>query len=287
MPDTNSSCPRCGFQEMRDISFWKNENHICAECGAYWKTISNEPNVSRVQHLKYNAKFGKRKIPNTEYIDRISSRASGTHRPSAVTDDFFDEKPEKNRNQNGDFASVNDFDLGYVSNRQKNMPQFRKPFLPGFSLVNITTFSVVALTLVSLPQIGLFSGAGQTIKEQVALLRGETGLPPHVDPIVTASITKAPKLSEEFRVGEIKFTRVAKGAQSHIVVHGWIRNISGNDARTKPLRIVMMDNGGVEVQSWVHMVRDTMLEPGKIMSFTSTVKAVGHKAKTVNVDVLN
>lgn len=275
MPDNNSSCPRCGFQEMRDISFWKNENHICAECGAYWKTIDNKSSAIQEQNTVSSPNFGKRKKSNFDNINR--EKINFGTKPSAVSDDFFDEKLERK----------NGFDFGYVSNRQKNMPQFRKPFLPGFSFVNVATFSVIALALVGLPQIGLLSKAGHSFKEQVALLRGESEIPPNVDPIVTASIAREPKISEEFRAGEIKFTRVAKGAQSHIVVHGWIRNISGKDARTKPLRIVMLDNNGVAVQSWVHMVRDTTLQPGKIMSFTSTVKAAGHKAKTVNVDVLN
>lgn len=281
MSGNDSSCPRCGFQEMRDISFWKNENHICAECGAYWKTINNARNSERSSMFvdiatkenksNFRLNFGKKKLTETEFIDR--QKSINGKKPSAVTGDFFDK--------------IQDSSIGYVSNRRMKKSQFRKQFLPELNFVNVATFSVVAITLVSLPQIGLFSVARQTIQEQVAFLRGDFEEIPQIDPIVTASISKTPKIAEAFRVGKVKFTRIAKGAQSHIVVHGMIRNISGHDARTRPLRIVMVDKNGKEVQSWIYMVRDTVLEPGQIIRFRSTVKAVGYKAKTVKAVILN
>lgn len=292
MPDKNSSCPRCGFQDMRDISFWKNENHICAECGAYWKTISDErsgvsmDNTFSSDEFKSSSMFGKRKQKKSD--ETVRQNVIMDHKPSAVTEDFFDNVGIASGEARKD--SKNNSDNGYRFNVAARKSYSKKRFIPELSFVNGATFAVVAVTLVSLPQIGLFSTAGQAIQEQVAYYRGDQvdlENAPLVDPIVTASISKKSDIVREFRVGEVRFTRIAKGTQSHIVVHGMIRNVSGKDSRTKPIRIIMLDKDGNEVQSWVYMVRDKILEPGKIMRFRSTVKAEGFKAKSVDVVVLN
>lgn len=285
MPDKNSSCPRCGFQDMRDISFWKNENHICAECGSYWKTISEDrghismDNVVSSDEGNSGSFFGKRKQSKSDVLDHETIDAD--NKPSAVSQDFFI------KNSSAKNGNNHDEDIRYNHNSERKNPLFKKQSFLDMGFVNVATFAVVAVTMVSLPQIGLFSTAGQTIKEQIAYFKSEKEEPTLVDPIVTASISKKTAIAKEFRVGEVNFTRIAKGAQSHIVVHGMIRNISGSDARTKPLRIIMLDKDGNEVQTWVYLVRDKMLEPGKVMRFRSTVKAAGFKAKTVDVVVLN
>lgn len=277
MPSSSSSCPRCGYQEMRDILFWQNENHICAHCGAYWKTVNSVSDDFLVDQTipneksKSKARFGKKASPKTKLNNQIDSYNG--QRPSAITGDFFEK----------------DYDYKTVpKSKNRSDASFRsRSFLPEFSFVNIATFSVAALTLVSLPQIGLFSVAGQAIQEQVAALDFSAETTPQIDTIVTASTSKKAVIQNDLRVGELKFSRVERGTQSFIVVDGMIRNISGDDTTSRPLLIVLLDKNGNEVQSWFYKVKSVSLEPGKILRFRSAVKAVAYGAKSVRVVISN
>jgi len=104
----------------------------------------------------------------------------------------------------------------------------------------------------------------------------------NIDPITTASIGSPSDLGA-IRISKVGMTKMLKNGTHVITAYGTVENRTGKEENLPELEIILLDESGRNIQSWVHPMDKKQIGSDQTFRFISSAIDITGDAKTVIV----